>query len=945
MKISEILIPRRDVLDRSFQGFVQLCDVGKEGKLEGDARRFLTVTQPTEALGMIIAQTEAALKQGGRGNFFLTGTYGTGKTHSLIALFHIFNNPEMGNLWLKDNGFSLRIPKNVKTAWVSGTDDQPDYLWEVLLRRLGREDLIVEAADGTAKPPDKYAIRELAKDPLVFFVDEIEDWYGDLAEERRGRNRNFLQVISEVASDPDYNLFVFTTFLDKDFELKRFLEGRVPTVSIDMIASVSWNDVIKHRLFENKPDEKAKAIAKEYAMISDELKAESIFSSYPFHPEIIRVLRGIYGPEGYLEGVRNPLRVLADAVADNYEKRDLILVCDFNYDRNDPHSLLVKLNRPLAAVWYEDVKRCKEIKKSEDLMEVIYAYSLLPIPGTTKDQILQGVFRPGDSSDDLLMSLEEILKGDKAYHIKSQNGRILVTLEPSLLKMISDHANRIRDPDVPKEKLCEVLKDQVFKNVLLTTQKLEEVLNTQNFKVFVSPIEMSDEEISNFYSRFKYQNMLTVVLPRPGDSAFDDELIEKSKRLVAAEGLVDESGIDLQELGVEKGRILNEIRSSLKERYGRATYYTREGSLKREPVGVSVEEIKDKLSAGMPSIGFAIREKAKEGLTAVKMLEDFRILRNAPMVLKDGLFYEALKREYESEKIGLDGNKQYHIKIERFPDFQTAMYAIVRPASEIAMRAQFHLESFSVPSGINEGESILTKAIVKNVGNMRGSGSAHFFVDGEEIGSADFELESGDVQKVEFEYLPKISGEYNLTISLDNQSESKTVVVRSERKEPVFSVSSFQVPEEVHIGDEIPISATINNIGDAPGSLEVCLKKNDFEIVKAEISLEVDGEDSLSQVLSFDEQGTYSISLVLDGVTKRRKIVAVLPRVYGVETTSQGRVPLEFQELQESDEITELQIKLLREERISKQELKDFISSLPSGLPIKVDMKVLRKDE
>lgn len=352
----------------------------------------------------------------------------------------------------------MRIPETARTAWISGTDDQPDYLWEVLFRRLGREDLIVQAEDGTPKPPDKYTIRDLAKEPLVFFIDEIEDWYSDLAEDRRGRNRNFLQVISVVASDPDYNLFVFTTFLDKDSELKRFLEGRVPTVSIDMIASVSWNDVIRHRLFENIPDEKAMNIAEEYAMVSDELDAEKIVASYPFHPEIIRLLQGIYGPEGYLEGVRNPLRVLADAVADNYEKRNLILVCDLNYDRNDPHSLLVKLNRPLAAVWYEDVKRCQEIDRSEDLMEVIYAYSLLPIPGATRDQILEGVFRSGDSSDDLLMSLEEILKGDKAYHIKSQNGRVLVTPKASLLKMISDHASRIRDPDIPKEKLSKVLK-------------------------------------------------------------------------------------------------------------------------------------------------------------------------------------------------------------------------------------------------------------------------------------------------------------------------------------------------------------------------------------------------------------------------------------------------------------------------------------------------------
>ena len=84
---------------------------------------------------------------------------------------------------------------------------------------------------------------------------------------------------------------------------------------------------------------------------------------------------------------------------------------------------------------------------------------------------------------------------------------------------------------------------------------------------------------------------------------------------------------------------------------------------------------------------------------------------------------------------------------------------------------------------------------------------------------------------------------------------------------------------------------------------------------------------------------------MLDRTVKRRKTVVVTPKVYEVDTTSQGRVPLEFQELQESDEVTELVIKLLRGEKISKQMLKDFIASLPSGLPVKVNMKILRKEE
>lgn len=111
LKISEILIPRQDVLERSFQGFVQLCDVEKEGKLEGDAQRLLTVTQPTEALSMIFTQIEAALKEGGRGSFFLTGTYGTGKTHSIIALSYFQQSRDRQHM-VERKWFQLENPRN-----------------------------------------------------------------------------------------------------------------------------------------------------------------------------------------------------------------------------------------------------------------------------------------------------------------------------------------------------------------------------------------------------------------------------------------------------------------------------------------------------------------------------------------------------------------------------------------------------------------------------------------------------------------------------------------------------------------------------------------------------------------------------------------------------------------------------------------------------------------
>lgn len=292
-------------------------------------------------------------------------------------------------------------------------------------------------------------------------------------------------------------------------------------------------------------------IAEEYSNLSKEDLYESIFESYPFHPQVLDVLKEIWGPEGQEQGVRNPLLELADAVAEHYEKRDLILISDLDYDLEDPRSLLPGVDRELASKWEKDVERCSEVAGSEPVLKTLYAYSLLPIPGATEEEIIQGVVRPGGSRDDALIPLEEIMESPLAYHVDERNGKFLVTKKPTVPKMISDRASRIHK-DRAKEKIRSVLRKDVFEDVYIAGNIPPEAKNTKEFKIVVSPEGMSEEKIEEQYREFRYQNSATLVVPKAGNSAFEEEVMEKATRVLAAEEMMAEAEADQGELEKER---------------------------------------------------------------------------------------------------------------------------------------------------------------------------------------------------------------------------------------------------------------------------------------------------------------------------------------------------------------------------------------------------------
>lgn len=125
-------------------------------------------------------------------------------------------------------------------------------------------------------------------------------------------------------------------------------------------------------------------------------------------------------------------------------------------------------------------------------------------------------------------------------------------------------------------------------------------------------------------------------------------------------------------------------------------------------------------------------------------------------------------------------------------------------------------------------------------------------------------------------FVPTSSGEYNITIKTQNDSESATIAV-GEPKVPIFKPELLSVPGSVTKGDPISISATIRNIGPVEGLLAAIVALEDplentykiYEITPSSgITLAPNETFTLSDIPTFDSSnlntGSYKVSVVTE---------------------------------------------------------------------------------
>lgn len=389
--ITRACTPRPDVLagripDNHFAA--QLDNIVRQPKnypVYGDPEQFFAVTYPTSGLKKMLAMVFSRLGGKGESGIIRPETsFGGGKTHGLIAAYHLAKGAHPSNLAEFIDPDVLPIG-TVQVAAVVGdsldpvrgitTNGHPSTtIWgEIAAQVSDHAFSVMKANDRERTVPSTLTIKEsLNGVPTVIIIDEIAQYLRILSASASPAAKDlvrglpvYLKNLIEVASDPSQRLVVIITmastvnaFAAETEQMRAVLTEAGMQADVELAASEleevlvrqiqpqsvilpanneEIGEILKRRLFESVDPRAAKAARDAYVSLYETLSAaeerldggadkpqlygEAIERFYPFHPELIRVLDKRIGNIALFQRARGALKLLAELVAELYRSQ------------------------------------------------------------------------------------------------------------------------------------------------------------------------------------------------------------------------------------------------------------------------------------------------------------------------------------------------------------------------------------------------------------------------------------------------------------------------------------------------------------------------------------------------------------------------------------------------------------------------------------------------
>lgn len=372
--IFELATPRKEVLQgdlREEMFAARLRDVME--KTADDVyklpNRFFENTFPTDGLRTLLNEVLGRLTGQAPTNnpiIRLETSFGGGKTHNLIALYHALSG-EAAAASLQpfiENGWTLPQPGEIDVAGVVGSDLDPSTglhhpednittftLWGELAYQLGGRSgyALAEEGDRNKVAPGTALFGKIVGDrPTLIMIDEIARHMrvavgtptatgkSNLAEQTAA----FLMSLMEFAASQERVVFVLTmasesdAFAQETAELREALAEslKVSARQERVLTPTGENEIaaiVVHRLFKEVDSDAAQDVINRYGAYYQELEArgahvhdralrgdylQEFAMAYPFHPELIRVLNLKVATIPNFQRTRGALRLLAAVV-------------------------------------------------------------------------------------------------------------------------------------------------------------------------------------------------------------------------------------------------------------------------------------------------------------------------------------------------------------------------------------------------------------------------------------------------------------------------------------------------------------------------------------------------------------------------------------------------------------------------------------------------------
>lgn len=396
-----------DLRDEMFAARLKDVVEGQADSIYQDGERFFRSTYPTEGLRALAREVLGRLsgREPASSPFVrLETSFGGGKSHNLIALYHLAQGRSEGI----PDGLQIDLSWLPATPWptagVVGSDMDPgngiDHgtlttrtLWGEIAYQLGRASgdpdsafEIVRNSDETLVAPGTQVLEKLVGDgPALIMLDEIARYLRSAKAVQTANKRSdlaeqtvaFLMTLIEFASSKPKIVVVLTladssdAFSRESDDLRQEL-GEARRVSarqervITPTGETEISRIVTHRLFKSIAADAGKGIAQEFCNYFAQLESQGVdipqralrseytaemAQDYPFHPEFLTTLNRKTATIPNFQKTRGALRLLARVVRQLWQEKPgdtfLISVHHLDLSLDDiVNDLTSRLERP-----------------------------------------------------------------------------------------------------------------------------------------------------------------------------------------------------------------------------------------------------------------------------------------------------------------------------------------------------------------------------------------------------------------------------------------------------------------------------------------------------------------------------------------------------------------------------------------------------------------------
>jgi hypothetical protein len=404
----DVIAPHQDVASGQFQQaeFAANLYFVSEGQAEEeyqDPVAFFRRTYLTAGLSKLLVNASQRLSgTGGDPVVDLQTNFGGGKTHSMIALYHLASGVPTTSLvgvseLLKENGVAL--PASVKRAVIVGqflTANSPkkfkdgtevNTIWGNIAYQLAGKkgyNLVADADKSGSNPGDKFVDVLRMAGPSVILIDEWVAYARQLsasADEPRllggdfDNQFTFAQTLTEAVQQVK-NCLLLVSIPASDIEIggEKGRDATARLVNIVRRVSALWQpagedesfEIVRRRLFEpmtesqiKKRDAVVKAFVDFYRSRAAEFPTGSgeadyrrrMELAYPIHPEFFDRLYKDWSTLDNFQRTRGVLRLMASVISVLWQRNDKSLLIMPGMLPLDDSRVLAELGRYLEDGW------------------------------------------------------------------------------------------------------------------------------------------------------------------------------------------------------------------------------------------------------------------------------------------------------------------------------------------------------------------------------------------------------------------------------------------------------------------------------------------------------------------------------------------------------------------------------------------------------------------